>query len=61
MVIEIGKKGQIHLTPTNLCVVCFPKATPALIICEGNSLCLPHFKAIKEAQESEAKVDNNNL
>ncbi len=49
----IGGNKQIVLTPTNLCVVCFPKANPALIICEGNSLCLPHFKAIKDAQEKE--------
>jgi len=50
----IGDK-QIHLTPANLCVVCFPKAIPALIICEGNSLCLKCFKAIKDATESEGK------
>ncbi len=57
----IGGNKQIHLTPTNLCVVCFPKAKPALIICEGNSLCLECFKAIKDATESEGKIENNTL
>ena len=55
--IMIGEKNQILLTPSSLCVVCFPKAIPALIICEGNSLCLKCFKAIKDAQEKEIEDD----
>lgn len=55
MVIEIGKKSQIHLTPAFLCVGCFPKAIPALVMCNGESLCLNCYKdlPVKEEEKKE--------
>jgi len=47
----IGNK-EIQLTPGNLCVICFPKALPGLIVYGGSSLCLKCFKTIKDAMKS---------
>jgi len=47
----INEKKQIMLTPAFLCIGCFPKAVPALVMFAGESLCLNCYKDLPTKAE----------